>query len=128
MQLIEQGLTGTIINSFFTTYNTLGYGFLESPYSNALCIDLMEKGLTVRREVPIEMFFRKQKIGFYRIDLLVNDKIIVELKSSELLAESAQRQLMNYLRAANLQVGLLLHFGPKPTFKRIVWSGNRFTD
>lgn len=126
MQLIEQDLTGQILNAFYDTYNALGYGFLESPYANALVLELEAKGLAVRREVPVELFHRNKKIGFYRIDLLVNDKVIVELKSSECLAESDRRQLLNYLRAAKVNVGLLLHFGLSPSFKRVVWNGNRF--
>lgn len=126
MQLIEQDLTGQILNAFFDTYNALGYGFLESPYANALVLELEAKGLAVRREVPVALFHRNKKIGFYRIDLLVNDKVIVELKSSQNLAESDTRQLLNYLRAANVNVGLLLHFGPSPSFKRVVWNGKRF--
>ena len=125
MQLIEQDLTGQILSAFFATYNALGYGFLESPYANALVIELEAKGLAVRREVPVELFHRNRKIGFYRIDLLVNDKVIVELKSSETLADVDRRQLLNYLRAAKINVGLLLHFGPSPSFNRVVWNGKR---
>ena len=126
MKLIEQELTSQILNAFFATYNALGYGFLEGPYANALAIELEGKGLRVRREVPVELFHKSRKIGFYRIDCLVNDKVIVELKSSECLADSDRRQLLNYLRAANINVGLLLHFGPTPAFKRVVWTGKRF--
>lgn len=128
MPLIEERLTGQIIEAFFATYNALGYGFLESPYSNALAFELMDRGLTVRREVPVELSYRRQKIGFHRLDMVVNDKVVVELKASEQLVDANYRQLLNYLRASGIQVGLLLHYGPSPKFKRAVWTGRTFTD
>lgn len=127
MPLLEERLTGQIIEGFFCTYNALGYGFLESPYSNALAIELTARGLFVRREVPIDLSYRGKKIGFHRLDMVVNDKVVVELKASEQLADASYRQLLNYLRASRIQVGLLLHFGPSPRFKRAVWTGRTFT-
>lgn len=126
MHLIEERLTGQIMEGFFCTYNALGYGFLESPYSNALALELTARGLFVRREVPVELSYRQQKIGFHRLDMVVNDKIVVELKASEQLVDANYRQLLNYLRASEIQVGLLLHYGPSPKFKRAVWTGKVF--
>lgn len=127
MHLIEERLTGQIIRGFFATYNALGYGFLESPYSNALTIELVEAGLSVCREVPVELSYKSKKIGFHRLDMVVNDKVVVELKASEHTSEADYRQLLNYLRASRIQVGLLLHYGPSPRFKRAIWTGRTFS-
>lgn len=127
MRLLEERLTGQIIEGFFSTYNALGYGFLESPYSNALAIELCSRGLSVRREVPVELSYREQKIGFHRLDMVIEERVVVELKACEQLADAHYRQLLNYLRASGIQVGLLLHYGPSPKFKRAVWTGKAFS-
>lgn len=121
--LLERELTGEIIAAFFHVYNTLGYGFLETNYARALVIVLERKGVRVQREAATTVFFEGQEIGLYRIDLLVEDRIVVEVKASEVLPPTAKRQLRNYLAATKLRVGLLLHFGPKPEFFRILGPG-----
>jgi GxxExxY protein len=124
--LIEKELTGQMIGSFFTVYNDMGYGFQEAPYANALAYEMQSTGLSVQREVPIELVYAGQVVGLYRIDMLVEGRILVETKASEKLAESSCRQVFNYLRASKLNVALLFHFGPRPTFKRFVWTGRKF--
>jgi GxxExxY protein len=119
-RLIERELTGSIIECFFVVYNTLGYGFLESVYRSALALELRQRGLDVRAEAPIEVIYRGERVGAYRLDLLVENKIAPEVKATELLAPTAKRQLLNYLRASALDVGLLLHFAPDPKFYRVV--------
>lgn len=126
MGLLEEDLTGQIIEGFFSTYNALGYGFLESPYSNALTIELEDKDLALRREVPIVLSYKNQQIGFHRLDMVVNERVIVELEASEQLVDADYRQLLSYLRASKIQVGLLLNYGPSPKFKRAVWTGRTF--
>jgi GxxExxY protein len=118
--LVEQRLTGQIIACFFTVYNTFGLGMLEGVYRNALAVELSRHGLIPRTEVPIEVVYRGVDVGFFRIDLLVEGKVAVEVKATELLAPVAKRQLLNYLRVSNLDVGLLLHFGLTPRFHRLV--------
>jgi len=120
VELIEAQLTGRIIQCFFTVYNTLGCGFLESVYRKALAVELARQGLHVRQEMPIEVFYDRIPVGNFRLDLLVNDKVAVELKATELLSPVARRQLINYLRASRLDVGLLLHFGAEAKFHRVV--------
>jgi GxxExxY protein len=119
-ELIERELTHEIIGAFFTVYNELGYGFLESVYANALAIELETRALTIARETPLEILYLGQKVGFFRADLLVNNTVLVELKSSEKLCVADRRQTLNYLKATGLRVGLLFHFGPKPSFERLV--------
>jgi GxxExxY protein len=118
--LIEAQLTGKIIQCFFIVYNTLGCGFLESVYRKALAVELARQGLHVRQEMPIEVLYEGTPVGNFRLDLLVNDNVAVELKATELLAPVAKRQLINYLRASRLDVGLLLHFGAEAKFHRVV--------
>lgn len=116
--VIEKQLSHDIIGCFFDVYNELGYGFVELLYSRALEITMHQKGLRVEREYPVIVTFRDQQIGFHRVDLLVERRVIIEIKSTERLAESARRQLRNYVKALGVDLGLLLHFGPAPHFYR----------
>jgi len=118
-ELAEHQLTGVVIECFLTVYNSLDIGMLESVYRNALLVELSRHGLNARTEVPINVVYRGVEAGFFRMDLLVEEKIAVEVKATELLAPIAKRQLLNYLRVSRLDVGLLLHFGPTPKFHRL---------
>ena len=126
IKLIHEELTREILGAFYTVYNEFGYGFLENVYKNALCIELQVRKLEFRREVPTEILYLGSCVGSYKMDLLVDDRVLVEVKSSIAIGEADNRQLFNYLRASKLQVGLLLHFGPKPAAKRFVWTGKHF--
>ena len=126
IKLIHEELTREILGAFYTVYNELGYGFLENVYKNALCIELEVRKLGARREVPIEILYLGTGVGTYKMDLLVDDRVLVEVKATSSITEADNRQLFNYLRASKLQVGLLLHFGPKPVAKRFVWTGKHF--
>ena len=118
-------ITDIILRSFYETYNELGDGFLESVYENALYIVLTGYGLCVERQKDIPVFFRGKVIGDFKADLVVNEKIIVELKAVRNLASAHEAQLINYLKATNIEVGLLLNFGRKPEFKRFVYDNKR---
>jgi GxxExxY protein len=120
--LIHEELTNVIIGAFFAVYKALGFGFLEAIYANALEVELNRRGLRVRREVPTEVFYLGVPVGTYRFDMLVNESVLVEVKASRTTTDADLRQLMNYLRATKLTVGLLLHFGPRGQFKRLVYS------
>lgn len=117
--LVQNQLTGKIIECFLTVYNALDIGMLEGVYRNALLVELSRHGLRARSEVPIKVVYRGIDVGFFRMDLLVEEAIAVEVKATDVLAPIAKRQLLNYLRASQLDVGLLLHFGPKPPFHRL---------
>ena len=118
--LIAQETTGAILGAFFHVYNILGYGFLEAVYVAALEQELRERGHRVGREVHVPVEYRGVEIGRQRLDMVVDAQVVVEVKSTEALHPNAKRQLLSYLRATHLEVGLVLHFGPKPRFQRVV--------
>jgi GxxExxY protein len=118
-------ITEKIIGVYFAVYNELGDGFLESVYQNAMVIALIEAGLKVEREEPVPVFFRGQVVGDYRADLLVDGVVLVELKTVRVLEPSHEAQLFHYLRATNIEVGLLLNFAAKAQFKRIAFENSR---
>ncbi len=115
-------MTNLVIKAFYNVYNKLGYGFLEKIYENALIIELEEFDLNCKKQVPIDVYYEGQNVGKYFADIIVNDSIIIELKAGEGLIEEHEAQLTNYLRATELEVGLLLNFGKKADFKRKVFS------
>ena len=119
-ELIERRLTGQIIGAFFDCYNELGYGFLESVYRRALSAELRARGLDVREEAPVEVRYKGLSVGSFKLDLLVENRVVVEAKATATLAIADKRQLINYLRATALEVGLLLRFGPEPRFERCI--------
>ena len=116
-------LTEKIIGIYYDVYNEIGHGFLESVYSNCMNIALMQAGFQVEREVFIPVLFRSQNVGKFKADLLVDNLILLELKAERTLERSHDAQLLNYLRATALEVGLLLNFGAaKPQFRRLVFE------
>ena len=123
--LLHEELTEIIIKSFYTVYNKLGYGFLEKVYENALLLELKNQGLNCSKQVPIEVYYDDTSVGNYFADILVEDKIILELKAGEgTLIEEHELQLVNYLKATDKEVGLLLFFGKKPIFKRKIFTNS----
>jgi GxxExxY protein len=118
--LKHKELTHNIIRVFYDVYNELGHGFLESVYQRSLAMALQASGLEARSRVKIPVWFRGQRVGQFEGDLLVNNLILLELKVARCLDLSHQSQLLNYLRATDIEVGLLLNFGLKPEFKRLV--------
>ena len=123
--LLHGELTEVIISAFYKVYHTLGYGFLETVYRNALTVELGRRGLQVKRETPIEVFYEGVSVGTYRIDLLVADKVIVEVKTKVGLTAVDDKQLGNYLRATPFEVGLLFNFGPEPKLQRMIYTNDR---
>ena len=119
---MHQQLTGTIIKTFYDVYNELGFGFLEKVYQNAMIIALAGKGFKVEPQKRIDVYFQNQIVGEYYADILVNNLIILELKAAEALIEQHELQLINYLKATDKEVGLLLNFGKKPDFKRKIFT------
>jgi GxxExxY protein len=118
--LVEEQLSYTINGAFFDVYNELGYGYVESVYSAAMVVALQQRGLTVEREVPVAVVFRGVEVGRHRLDLLVERRVILEIKSTEVLAEHAKRQLRSYLKASDLELGIILHFGPRAGRYRVL--------
>jgi len=120
-------LTGQIIKAFYTVYNTLGYGFLEKVYENAMAIELRKMGLHVDCQYAIKVYYDGQVVGEYFADLMVDERVIVELKAVRKLLKEHEAQLLNYLNATEYEVGLLFNFGPQPHFKRKVFDNDRKT-
>jgi GxxExxY protein len=119
-ELIHADISREIIGGFYETYNDLGFGFSETIYRKALEIVLVERGLDVQCEYPITVFFRGTQIGFHRCDMLIERCVILEIKGTELLSPVAKNQLRNYLAAMKLDLGMLLHFGPRANYYRIL--------
>ncbi len=123
--LLERALTKTIIESFYEVYDNLGFGFRERVYSMALERELVRRGLTVRREVSVPVWYKGEILTAERLDMIVQDRVLVENKSPAVLPLSSEEQLLNYLKATPIEVGLLLHFGPEPKFYRRVHTDKR---
>ena len=117
-------ITKLIISAYYQVYNKLGYGFLEKVYEKAMMIELHKLKLKCESQKSLKVFYNGIVIGDYYADLVVNDCIIVELKAVEAIAPEHEVQLVNYLKASELEVGLLLNFGREPEFKRRVFSKN----
>jgi GxxExxY protein len=111
-----------VVQSFYYVYNALGYGFLEKVYENALQVRLEQQGLLAEKQRLINVFFEGQVVGEYFADLLVEQCLIVEVKCVDALADEHTAQLLNYLKATGISLGLLLNFGPKPQVKRRIYS------
>lgn len=125
VQFKHQELTERIIGVFFSVYNELGPGFLESVYEQAMQIALMEARLCSERQRPLHVNFRGHVIGEFRADLVVESAVIVELKAARVICAEHEAQVLNYLRATELEVGLLMNFGAKPEFRRLAYANAR---
>ena len=123
--LKNQELTENIIKTFYNVYGKLGYGFLEKIYENAMMIDLKKEGLKAVSQSPIKVLYDGNIIGEYFADILVENEVIVEIKATKKLALEHEAQLLNYLKATDIEVGLLLNFGPKPEIKRKIFDNNK---
>lgn len=118
--IIEKELSFAIVGAFYEVYNELGFGFLESVYSKALEVALSKRGVRVEREVPIVIRFQGVEVGHHRADMLVERRVILEIKSTERISDATRRQVRNYLAAMRLELGIILHFGPSAQFYRIL--------
>ena len=123
--LLHKTITDAVLKIYFDVYNQLGSGFLEKVYQNAMYFELKDKGFKVEAQKQIKVYVRKQLVGEYFADLIVEDKVIVELKATELLMNAHVAQTLNYLKATEIEVGLLLNFGDEPEFKRMIYTNDR---
>ncbi|WP_197743297.1 GxxExxY protein [Desulfosarcina ovata] len=121
----HQALTEEIIKVFYRVYNALGYGFLEKVYENAMMIEFKKEGLSALQQSPIDVIYSDQIVGQYFADLIVDGKVIVEIKAKKHLGTEDEAQLLNYLKATDKEVGLLINFGPKPELTRKVFSNSK---
>jgi GxxExxY protein len=122
LDLVHGDLTREIIGAFYQVYRELGYGFFEAVYQRAMPLALAARGVSSEREVPLVVRFRGEVIGEYRADLIAEGRVIVETKVADQIARAHEMQLLNYLRATGIHVGLVLNFGPRPTFRRLLLS------
>lgn len=125
MELIHKNLTDSILKVYFDVYNELGYGFLEKVYQNSMYLELKSRGFYVEAQKQIKVNYKGVEVGEYYADLIINEKVILELKAAECIVEDFEYQLINYLKATNMEVGLLLNFGKKPEFRRKVFEKSR---
>jgi GxxExxY protein len=125
MRMLHSEITEKIIKAFFKVYNTLGYGFLEKVYENALIIELKKIGFHISQQYNIKVYYDGKIVGDYFADIIVDNNVIVEVKATEGLREEHQTQLINYLKATDKEVGLLLNFGKTPEFKRAIFTNDQ---
>ena len=123
--MLHEEVSGAVIKAFYNVYNSLGPGFLEKVYENSMALLLQQRGLRVQQQAPISVQFLGVVVGEYYADLLVEDCIIVELKSVERLHPEHIAQVMNYLKATKIEVGLLMNFGPSASYKRVLFTNDR---
>jgi GxxExxY protein len=121
-EYLHKEITAGIIQCFYKVFNKLGHGFLEKVYENALKYELERNGFTVEKQKPVKVYYENQVVGEYFADLVVNHCIIVELKAAESIREEHELQLLNYLKATDVEVGLLLNFGQDPEVRRKVFT------
>jgi GxxExxY protein len=121
----HESLTRQVIRAFYDVYNELGVGFVESVYESALHISLADRRVNVSRQAPVAVWYKGHQVGRFRADLVVEGTVILELKAVRKLEPSHEAQLLNLLRSTQLEVGLLLNFGPRPQVKRLVFSNAR---
>jgi GxxExxY protein len=122
---LHEEITDKIINAFYQVNNTLGYGFLEKVYERAMILELLKHGCKVETQKNIKVYYDGKEIGDYFADMVVDNRVIVELKAAESLCHEHEIQLINYLRATKIEVGLLLNFGKKAEFKRKLYTNDR---
>ena len=120
--MLHKDLSEKIIKAFYNVYNSLGYGFLENVYENAMLIELRKFGLDAQKQVSIQVYYEEELVGKYYADIIMEKTIIVELKAAESLCEEHEFQLINYLKATKLEIGLLMNFGKTPQFKRKIFT------
>ena len=125
--MLHSEITSKILQAYYKVYNTLGYGFLETVYEKAMLIELRKMDFFVERQKRVKVFYEGFEVGDYFADLIVNECVIIELKAGEQLHPDHECQLINYLKATEIEVGLLLNFGKTPEFKRKIFTNNNKT-
>lgn len=124
-EILHKELSESILKVFYDVYNELGYGFLEKVYQNAMYLELKSLGFKVEPQRQIKVYYKNEVVGDFFADLLINDVVILELKACDSLVKSHYVQTLNYLKATNIEIGLLLNFGEKPEIKRLIFTNNR---
>jgi len=123
--LLYADVTEQIIKSYYHVYNTLGYGFLEKVYENALAATVRKRGFDVVQQMPVKVFFEGVLVGEYLADLVVNGCVIIDVKAADDIHAAHEAQIVNYLKATPIEVGLLLNFGQEAQFRRRLLTNDR---
>ena len=123
--MLHKQLTDEILHAFYQIHFKLGFGFLEKVYKNALYLELTTMGLKCETEKPINVYYNQKVVGVFYADIVVEEKVILELKAVESICKEHEYQLINYLKASNLEIGLLLNFGKKAELKRVIYTNDR---
>ena len=118
-------VTEKIIGIFYDVYNELGYGFLECVYEESLTIALHQAGLAANRQIPLPVWFRGHEVGEFRADVLVENCVLLELKAARSLDPAHEAQLLHYLKSTEVEIGMLLNFGTRPQFRRLIFDNDR---
>lgn len=118
-------LTDAVICCFYNVYKALGYGFLEKVYEKSLLHELVKRGISATSQYPITVYYDKNVVGEYFADLLIENSLIIEIKAAKCILPEHEAQLLNYLKATEIEVGLLLNFGPKPEIRRKAFDNTR---
>jgi GxxExxY protein len=124
-KFLHKSLSDSILKIYYEVYNELGYGFLEKVYQNAMYFELKSQGFKVEAQKQIKVYYKSQMVGEYFADIIVEDLITLELKACECLMDEHQAQLLNYLKATKVEIGMLLNFGTEPEFKRLIYTNDR---
>lgn len=124
MEYLHQDITKKIIRCFYNVYNNLGFGFLEKVYENALFYELKKANLSCFSQYPIDVYYEDLKVGNYFADIIVENKVIIELKAEAAICPQHEAQLVNYLKATDIEVGLLLNFGQEPKVVRKIFNNH----
>jgi len=125
MEFIHKDISELIIKAFYTVYNELGFGFSEDIYQNAMQIELNYLGLKIEAQKELNVFYQKNIVGTFKADFVVNNLVIVELKAVNFLADADELQILNYLKATNIELGLLMNFGKNAEIKRKIFSNSK---
>ena len=125
--LLEES-TQKIIQAYYKVYNTLGYGFLEKVYENAMMKELISMGFSCEKQKLIEVYYEDALVGEYYADIIVDNEVVIELKATGTILEEHEVQLLNYLKATKIEVGLLLNFGKKPEFRRKIFTNDKYSN
>jgi GxxExxY protein len=125
MEPLYKELSQKVIGCFYTVYKKLGYGFAEKVYENALCIELRKAGINGIKQQPVTVYYDEEVVGDYKADIVVNNCMILELKTVEDIIDEHEAQLLNYLKATDIELGYIINFGKKPQFKRMIFTNDR---
>ncbi len=122
--MLNKETTDKVLRAFYIVFNELGFGFAEKVYENALIYEMQKMGLQCDSQLPIKVFYKQMQVGVYYADIVVENKVILEIKACGSLIDEHEAQLLNYLKATEIETGLLLNFGKEPQFRRKVFSNS----